>query len=91
MHRSPMANVSSCSFSISLTLRFIILSVDSAVQTVDIITTTLGCLMSRHASGLSYNVLGTFHLPVKVMLPLSSMTLCMSLVGAASMEPTWVI
>jgi hypothetical protein len=48
---------------------------------------TLGYLMFRHENGLRYNVLDTLRLPVEVMLPLSSMTLCMSLVGVASMEP----
>jgi hypothetical protein len=46
--------------------------------------------MFQHESGLSYNVLGLFPLPVKVMLLPSSMTLCMSLVGVVSMQPIWV-
>ena len=64
---------------------------DSVVPMADITITTLGCLTFRHENGLSCNVPDTFRLPVKVMLLPLSMMLCMSLVGAASTEPTWVI
>jgi hypothetical protein len=60
------------------------------VLTANITITTFGRSMFRHESGPSYNVLGIFPIPVKVMLLPSSMMLCMSLVGVASMEPIWV-
>ena len=58
---------------------------------VDITITTLGCLTSQHENGLSYSALDTFRHPVKVMLPPSSMMLCMSLEAVVSTGPTWVI
>ena len=64
--------------------------VDSVVLTAIITIMTRGRSMFQHESGLSYNALGLFPLPVKVMLLPSSMMLCMSLVAAASMEPIWV-
>jgi hypothetical protein len=52
---------------------------------------TLGYLTFRHESGLSYNVLETFRLPVMVMLLPLSMMFCMSLVGVVLKVPSSVI
>jgi hypothetical protein len=65
--------------------------VDSVVPMANITITILGCLTFQHESGLSYNVLATFRLPVKVTLLLFSMILCMSLVAVVLMELIWVI
>jgi Galactose oxidase, central domain len=62
-----------------------------AVRMVDITTTTLGCSTSRRESGPSSNAPDIFHLPEKATQLPWWMTLCMSLVDAASMERTWAI
>jgi hypothetical protein len=93
MFYKPSETVSSCSFSyhphpLSLLYRF----VDSVVQlTTNIAITTLGYLMFRQGSGLSYHALESFRHPVKVMLLPLSATLCMSLVGIVSADTAWVI
>lgn len=63
-------------------------SADLAALTVDIITMTHGCSISRHESGLSCNAPDTFLLRAKGMQLLSLTTLCTSLVDVASTEPT---
>jgi hypothetical protein len=57
---------------------------------VNITITTLGRSIFRRESGLSYNALGPFHLPVEAMLLSSSMMLCMSLVGPRA-KSFWMI
>jgi hypothetical protein len=56
----------------------------------NITITTLGHLTFRRENGPSYNALGPFHLPVKVMLLSLSMILCMYLVGSPG-KAIWVI
>ena len=57
------------------------------VVTVDNTLTTLGRLTFLRENGPSYNALGPFRPPVDIMLLSSSIMLCMSLVGLATMEP----
>ena len=57
------------------------------VATTHMTIMTLGRFTFRHENGLSYNALGPFHPPVQVMLQLSSMMLCMYLVGISTIKP----
>ena len=52
---------------------------------------TLGHLTFRQESGLSFDVLDAFRLPAIVILLLSSMMLCMSLVGLMVTDVSWMI
>ena len=52
---------------------------------------TLGYLTFRRETGQSYNALGSFRLPVPVMLLSLSMMLCMSSVGSPWTKAIWTI
>ena len=69
----------------------ILRNLDSVVVAANLTITTLGYLTSRHDSGMSYDVLDAFRLPVVAMLLLSSMKFCMSLVEVVPTKPTCVI